>query len=280
MPAPAEETLLAELTARAPADGMAWLEEQLAAARAGDRAAVRKAFPGMGRRLGRGELGSDAALARADGGGDVPLRGWRLDDAGRAALIVAVPEGRDELARDLYFAGDMRERAGVLRGLAVAGEGEVAMDTVRDACRANARELFEAAVADNPYASAGLTDNEYRQAVLKSVFLGVPLERIARIDERADAELTRMLLSYVTEREMAVRTVPPDIWRVAGRAPIPGTVARLLADLEHPQAAHRAGAARGLGISGDPRGRAFLEERLPRETDESVRAAIAGALAP
>lgn len=279
MPAPAEETLLAELAARAPADGMAWLQDQLAAARSGDRAAVRKAFPGMGRRLGRGELGSDAALARADGG-EAPLRAWRMDDAGRAALIVATSEGRDELARDLYFAGDMRERTGVLRGLAVAGEGDAAMDTVRDACRANARELFEAAVADNPYASAGLTDDEYRQAVLKSVFLGVPLERIARLDERADAELTRMLLSYVTEREMAVRTVPPDIWPVAGLAPIPGTVARLVGYLEHPQAAHRAGAARGLGISGDPRGRAFLEERLPRETDESVRAAIAGALAP
>jgi hypothetical protein len=279
VPEPAEEPLLAELAARAPAEGMAWLEEQLAAARAGDRAAVKKAFPGMGRRLGRGELGAEGALTRADGA-DVPLRAWRVDDAGRAALIAAFADGRDELARELYFSGDMRERAGVLRGLALAGQGDAALDTVRDACRANARELFEAAVADNPYASAGLNDNEFRQAVLKSVFLGVPLASIARIDERADAELTRMLLSYVTEREMAVRTVPPDIWPVAGRAPIPGTIARLVGYLEHPQAAHRAGAAQGLGISGDPRGRAFLEERLPRETDESVRAAIAGALTP
>jgi hypothetical protein len=278
VPATPDETLIDVLADRAPADGVAWLRDQLAAARAGDRAAVRKAFPGMGRRLGRGELGVEGALARADGA-EVPLRAWRVDDVGRAALIAAFADGRDELARELYFSGDLRERTGVLRGLALAGEGDAAMDAVRDACRANARELFEAAVADNPYASAGLNENEFRQAVLKSVFLGVPLESIARIDERADAELTRMLLSYVTEREMAVRSVPPDIWPVAGRAPIPGTVARLVGYLEHPLAAHRAGAARGLGISGDPRGRAFLEERLPRETDESVRAAIAGALA-
>ena len=89
-----------------------------------------------------------------------------------------------------------------------------------------------------------------------------------------------MLLSYVTEREMAVRAVPPDIWPVAGRAPIPGTVARLVGYLEHPLAAHRAGAALGLGLTGDSRGRPFLEERLPREADESVRAAIVRALAP
>jgi hypothetical protein len=278
VPETPDETLIDVLADRASADGVAWLRDQLDAARAGDRAAVRKAFPGMGRRLGRGELGVEGALARADGA-EVPLRAWRVDDVGRAALIAAFADGRDELARELYFSGDLRERTGVLRGLALAGEGDAAMDAVRDACRANARELFEAAVADNPYASAGLNENEFRQAVLKSVFLGVPLESIARIDERADAELTRMLLSYVTEREMAVRSVPPDIWPVAGRAPIPGTVARLVGYLEHPLAAHRAGAARGLGISGDPRGRAFLEERLPRETDESVRAAIAGALA-
>lgn len=277
---PAREALHAELAARAPAEGMAWLEEQIAAAAAGDLAAVRKAFPAMGRRLGRGPFGSGGALAREDGGAEVLLGAWRMDDAGRVALLLAAAGDRETLARDLYYSGDMRERTGVLRGLAVFGRGETALDAVRDAYRANARELFEAAVADSPYASSRLSIEEFRQVCLKAIFLGVSLERIALLDERADAELTRSLIAYVTEREMAVRSVPPDIWPVTGRAPIAGVVARLVGYLEHPMAEHRAGAARGLGLSGDARARSFLEDRLAREGEESVRAAIARSLAP
>jgi len=276
---PAAEALWAELSARVPAERLAWLDAQVEAAAAGDLAAVRRAFPAVGRRLGRGPFGSAGALVREDGDAAVPLRAWRMDDAGRVAMLLAVPEDREELARELYYSGDMRERTGVLRGLAVFGRDETALDALRDAYRANARELFEAAVADSPYASTRLTDDEFRQVALKAIFLGVSLECIALIHERADAELTGSLIAYVTEREMAVRSVPPDIWPVAGSAPVPGVVARLVGYLEHPMPAHRAGAARGLGLSGDSRARSFLEERLAREADPSVRAAIERALA-
>ena len=80
-----------------------------------------------------------------------------------------------------------------------------------------------------------------------------------------------MLLSYVTEREVAGRSVPPDIWPVAALHPTPGLVGKLCGYLEHPAAAHRAAAAMALGRIGDRRADPFLKDRLAREDDRTVR---------
>jgi HEAT repeats len=272
------ERIRGELAPRVPAAGLAWLDAAIAAARQGDREAVASAFPALGRRLGRERLGSTASLPAGAGDRPVPLRAWRLDDAGRVALLCAFAGDAAALARELYLSGDLRERAGALRGLAVVGRGAVGLEPVRDALRVAAVELVEAAVADNPYTSAVLPDEEFRRAVLKAVFLGIPIDRVDRVEERADAELSRLLLSYVTEREVAGRPVPPDLWQVVALNPPSGLVAKLCGYLEHPAEAHRAGAALGLARAGDRRARPFLEDRLARETDAGVRQALARAL--
>jgi hypothetical protein len=237
------------------------------------------AFPGVSRRLGKEPLGSRSALVVPGLSVEVPLRAWRTDDAGRAALLLAFAGDGETLARELYFGGDMRERCGALRGLAVLGRGAVAADAVMDACRVSAVELFEAAVAENPYAARVLPDHEFRQAVLKAAFLGISLARIVGLEARADAELSRMLLSYVTEREVAGRSVPPDIWPVVAAHPTPGLVAKLCGYLEHPAEAHRLGAASAIGRTGDARAQPFLRDRLIRETDRAVRRALQRAIA-
>jgi hypothetical protein len=173
----------------------------------------------------------------------------------------------------------MRERCGALRALAVLGRGAVAADAVMDACRVSAVELFEAAVAENPYAARVLPDHEFRQATLKAAFLGISLARIMGVEERADAELSRMLLSYVTEREVAGRSVPADIWPIVAAHPTPGLVAKLCGYLEHPAEAHRLGAACAIGRIGDVRAQPFLRDRLVRETDRAVRRALERAIA-
>jgi HEAT repeat protein len=124
-----------------------------------------------------------------------------------------------------------------------------------------------------------LPDHEFRQAVLKAAFMGISVARIMRLEERADAELTRMLLSYVTEREVAGRSVPPDIWPVVAAHPAAGLVAKLCGYLEHPAEAHRVGAAVALGRIRDVRARPFLEDRLARETDAVARRALERAIA-
>jgi hypothetical protein len=276
--APPLEALRAALAPHLSPDGREWLDAQLARAQAGERAAVVEAFPAVSRRLGRGPLGDRGALASASGD-EVPLRGWRIDDAGRAALVCAFGGGdREALARELYFGGDLREQAGALRALAVVGTGEAACDAVLDAMRVAATELVEAALADNPYSARVLPDLEFKKAVLKCAFVGISLDRVQGLPARADEELTGMLLSYVTEREIAGRAVPADVWPPMGAAPLPGLTAKLLGYLQHPSETHRAAAARALGRAADPRARPFLEERFAVERDDGARRAIAWAL--
>jgi hypothetical protein len=268
-----------ELRRRIPAAACEWLKAVIAAAARGDRDAVMTAFPAMGRRVGREPLGSQSALVRRDVDVEIYLRAWRLDDAGRVALLCAFAGDAEALARELYFSGDLRERCGALRGLAVVGRTASALDAVRDAIRSSAAELFEAALAENPYASRFLPDDEFRHAVLKAAFVGISIARVTGVESRADAELSRMLLSYVTEREVAGRSVPPDVWPVAAMHPTAGLVAKLCGYLEHPATAHRIGAAQALGRIGDRHARPFMNDRLAREDDRMVRRILERALA-
>jgi HEAT repeats/GAF domain len=268
-----------ELARRVSPPAREWLEAGIAAAARGERERILTAFPAMGRRLGREPLGSRSALVPRDVDLDVPLRSWRIDDAGRVALLCGFSGDAETLARELYFTGDLRERCGALRGLAVLGRTPDAIDAVRDAIRSSAVELFEAALADNPYAGRFLPDDEFRHAVLKAAFVGVSIARVPGVEARADAELSRMLLSYVTEREVAGRSVPPDIWPVAALHPTPGLAGKLCGYLEHPAVAHRAAAAQALGRIGDRRAHPFLNDRLAREDDRTVRRILERALA-
>jgi hypothetical protein len=270
--APPATAVLDEALAGVEPAGRAWLDDVIRAAVAGDSAAVESAFPAAARRVGRGPLGSRGALVV--GAHAIPLRAWRVDDAARVAMLLALPSGAEGLARRLYFAGDAREKASSLRALAVVGASPAALDAVLDASRLNQAEVFEAAIAENPYASAHLPAHEFRKAVLKCAFLGISLARVADLASRADRALTDMLLGYVSERELAARSVPPDVWPVAALHPVPGLAARLLGYLEHPSPAHRAAAARALGRLGDDATRPFLADRLGRETDEEVRRAL------
>ncbi len=270
---PAKEVLRAKLSLRVPAEAMHWLDEARP---------LGEIFPAVSRKLGRESLGADGAVVSVDGD-EVPLRAWRCDDAGRALLIASAPDP-EAAAREMYFQGDLREKAGALRALAVVGKGGkgAAVDVILDAMRLAADELVEAALADNPFSGRHLPEHEFRRAVLKCAFVGISVERIARIDERADAELTRMLLGLASEREAAGRAVPPDLWPVAARAPIAGLLPKLLGYLEHGSVAHRAAAARALGrfTEGDrERARPFLLDRFVRETDPTARRAMDWALA-
>ncbi|WP_328505727.1 EboA domain-containing protein [Streptomyces sp. NBC_00391] len=187
----------------------AWLDE--AVARIADRpAAVRTLFPAARRRCGRARLDAH----------------WTVDEAARAVLLAALPLGgrplADELA-GLLRHGDPAEQRAVLRALhLLAGPrgdgpareplGDLALPLVREALRGNDGSIVEAALG--PYGAGRLPDTEYRQAVLKCVFLEIPLDRIAGIAARADAELARMLADFAHERVAAGRDVPADIWPV------------------------------------------------------------------
>lgn len=151
-------------------------------------------FAAAGRRAGRAPLG------RAPG--------WRADEAARALLLAALPpEGRVQHLTALYGEGTTAEKLAVLKALPLLQAGAETVPLLHDAIRANDGRLVLAALGP---CSRHLDQVAWRQAVLKCVFLGLPLGGVHRLEERADPELAAMLAGLAEERAAAGRAMPAD----------------------------------------------------------------------
>ncbi|WP_174845397.1 EboA domain-containing protein [Cryobacterium sp. Hh11] len=181
-------------------------------------AAITQHYPAVSRRCGRAPLRDGDLLG---------LRYGTVDDAARGVLLGALagPECVD-LLDDLYRHGDAGEKRGVLRGLhrldgpddpRGTGIGSTLLTLVEDALRTNDVRLVAAAL--QPYGARYLGVEAYRHAVVKCVFMGVPLHVIANLAERQDAELARMLVDLAHERSAAGRDIPADIPAVVAAFP-------------------------------------------------------------
>lgn len=177
----------------------AWLAGALLRV-ASSPAAITGLFPEAGRRCGRGPL--------PDPGRE--FASWTVDDAARVLLLAAMPlrgTALTDQVRAVYRFGDAAEKRAVLRALPILDTGEAGVELLHDAIRTNDPSLVAAALG--PYASR-LDDEIWRQAVLKCVFMEIPLAMVAGLAGRADRELGRMLAGLAAERRAAGRTIPPD----------------------------------------------------------------------
>lgn len=228
------------LRERASAEGLVWLEERVGEA-GGDTAALASAFPAVGRRVGRGVL--------EPGEDPESLHAWRLEDAGRAVLLAAPGERVAGELHELYRYGDAAERRGILRSLYLLPLGPSAVPLVEDAVRTNDTRLIAAALG--PYAFRYLDDASLSQAVLKCVFLGVPISPLMEsgLEERIGPEMSRMLAGYAHERVAAGRDVPPEVWPVIERFPPQRELEAMVAELDHPVEERRLAARRALAHS-------------------------------
>jgi hypothetical protein len=217
-------------------EGLAWLEDAIAEA-AARPATIRARFPSVGREVGRGPLDPD------DDPDDV--HAWTVDDAARTLLLAALGPGAADELDDLYRFGDAAERRGLLRALPYLEISERAIGLVDDAIRSNDTRLIAAALG--PYATAYLDPDGYDQAVLKCVFVGVPIAPLDGLDERATPEGARMLAAFVHERVAAGRDVPAEVWRVIDRFPPEAELEAIEAELHGPYADRRQAAERALG---------------------------------
>ncbi|MBM2615601.1 EboA domain-containing protein [Actinoplanes sp. LDG1-06] len=145
-------------------------------------------FPAAGRRYGREPL----------------LDGWTTDEAARALLLAASPV---EQVLAVYRYGDTAEKLAVLKALPLLPIGDSAVPLLEDALRTNDTRLVAAALGP---AADRLDQEAWRQAVLKCVFMGVPLSGVHRLAERADGPLGAMLGAFAQERQAAGRDMPPD----------------------------------------------------------------------
>jgi hypothetical protein len=227
--------LWSALEQRVEPDALAWLRDAVADVES-DPAAVRSRFPMAGRKVGR------APLDPGDDADDV--HAWTIDDAARTLLLVALGvRAGDELA-DLYRFGDAAERRGLLRALPYLPDTDGTMAIVDDAIRTNDTRLVAAALG--PYATSHLDDAAYDQAVLKCVFIGVPIAPLDGLPARATAETARMLAAFVHERVAAGRDVPAEVWIVIDKYPHAEEIAAIEAELDSEFDDRRAAAQRAL----------------------------------
>ncbi|NUP18629.1 MAG: EboA domain-containing protein [Streptomyces sp.] len=134
-------------------------------------------------------------------------------DSARVLILHAARADTDALTR-VYSQGTAAERRAVLHALPHLVPDREALPLVEDALRTNDTRLLAAAVG--PYAARHLDPHQWRHAVLKCLFTGVPVDTVADLEHRAhrDTELARMLGDYAAERTAAGRPVPEDLYRV------------------------------------------------------------------
>ena len=102
------------------------------------------------------------------------------------------------------------------------------------------------AAALGPYATEFLPDAAYDQAILKCVFVGVPITGIDGVPGRVTPDGARMLAAFVHERVAAGRDVPAEVWTVIDRFSPEAEIAAIQRELDSPFEDRRAAAERAL----------------------------------
>jgi hypothetical protein len=205
------------------------------------------------------------------------VRRWSTADTGRLLLLISAierdPDQVDTVVTSYYRMGDESEHIAVIRGLIFFAPGEYLTELALDAGRTNNLELLAALALDNPYPACFYPESSFNQMVLKCLFLGLAIERVEGIEQRANPELARMCENYVVEREAAGRSVPMDIWLAIG--PFASATGRqqMVDYLGHDEPGHRYYCALALGqrLSQDPSLAAILRQRLESEPDPMIR---------
>jgi hypothetical protein len=213
----------------------------------------------------------------------LPINGITSDVAGRAlllhALASAAPQKLEEAVAAAYDNGDALEKLAVVRSLSLLPQAERFTRIALDAGRNNEVDLVHALACHNPFPAQHYDELAWNKLYMKAAFLALPLQDIMGLEQRANAELSRMALHYVEQQESAVRAFPGELWLAIAHFPPPGAAAKLLGYASHATAEQRLGAAIALEHLQQPRTAVFLSERLPVETDERVRTVLARTLA-
>jgi hypothetical protein len=227
------------------------------------------------RQLGQTSLGV-AATPVSTPVGEIAISSWALGDAGRIVLLLEAihrqPDRSVELVSGVYRFGDELERAAVIRGLSLFPNSELLKPIALETGRVNSLTLYQALALGNPYPAAYYTDPEFNQLVLKAMFMGLPLEAVSGLPQRANLELARMCEDYLDERVAAQRPVPVDLWLALGPCASPRGEQLLSEYTRAEDSRHRYYATLALSrrLPANPGLRALLEERLDIETDERI----------
>lgn len=113
----------------------------------------------------------------------------------------------------LMQVADTGELIVFLRYLWVLPEARDFTAVAVDALRTNIADVFDAIALDNPYPKDYFNEGQWNQMYLKAAFMQRNLLKIMGAEERANANLSRIISDYAHERWAASRTIDPLIWR-------------------------------------------------------------------
>ena len=148
-----------------------------------------------------------------------------------SSVLTANPDCFVPKVRQLIQIADKGELCTFLTYLVLLPNPENFKEAAVEALRTNIATVFDAIALNNPYPAEYMTEPEWNQLYLKAAFMQRPLNKIEKIDERANAPLARIISDYAHERWAASRTVDPYIWRPVGRfinSELEGDMKRLL----------------------------------------------------
>ncbi|MBL4892228.1 MAG: EboA domain-containing protein [Rhizobiaceae bacterium] len=174
------------------------------------------------RKLGKDDLqlsADDLAAANAARTGWNPSQ-WSIDAAARILILVDISKDNGssfaERFKELHRTADLGELIALYSGLPIYASPEALVEQAALGLRTNIKAEFEAISHRNPFPMEQFEENPWNNMVLKSLFIGVMLEPIQGLDERANPELARILRDYAHERWAADRFVSPELWRCIG----------------------------------------------------------------
>ncbi len=209
--------------------------------------------------------------ALTEAGGGIDMERWRLREAARVLLILALPNLAESegaaLVEDACRYADEGELRALMRSLQLLPAPERFLWRAGEGCRTNMLGVFEATACDTPYPVRHFDETAWKQLLLKCLFVGAPLARVHGIDTRLSMDLARMALDYADERRSAGREIPPELWVLLGPNGGVRSVHALVTELGAGTRAARLGALLGLaraGASGP------LEAGLAAEQDDEI----------
>ena len=247
----------------------AWLDDQLdKIGKENSQRALDIALGMIPRRLGKDDLALEAGdleAAEAARAGWDPSR-WSVDVAARVLVLVDyATKFDDEFARkftDLCRTADVGESVALYCGLPLYGSPEALVNQVIDGLRTNVRSEFEAIAHRNPFPREHFSENAWNNMVLKALFIGVMLDPIQGLDERANPPLARILSDYAHERWAANRPVQAELWRCIGPFAEGGLLDDLARVFETGTPTERKAAALALKSAPDSDGKRALLGKL------------------
>lgn len=201
-------------------DAWDWLSEKLLSL---DTMAINSAFAMMPRKTGKLPICISeeqiVEIERLKPG--FTFNGWTADRLSRLCLLLHIdPSDKEKYLNtidNLFLAAEIHELVALYSSISLFAWPEDWKMRCAEGIRSNIGLVLESIMYDNPYPAKYLDEKAWNQLVLKAFFTDKDLNKIAGLDERANAELAVTLQDYAHERWAAHRSINPHLWRLTTR---------------------------------------------------------------